>query len=84
MGEEHLQNVVGSFGQVGTKHNGTVAGTLGDLCMYGLPVLLLSGKPERLLVWVWGLCASSGKNGAEANILKGKMWVMQQLCHLPC
>lgn len=43
------------FGQVGVKHIRMGTGTWGRLCMYGFPVLQCSGKPEGLLVWIWGL-----------------------------
>jgi len=51
----------GGFGQVGTRHMGTGAGTRGDFCTYERPVRMLPGKAEGLLVWLWAPCANSGK-----------------------
>lgn len=49
-GRETSPEDQGGFGQVGMKHTETSTGTQGKLCMHGLPVFLLYGEPEGLLV----------------------------------
>lgn len=81
MGEEHLQKVGIALARLVMKHKWMGASTRGAFAYIEPPVLLQSGKPEGVLVCFGGLCANSSKNGA--NTLKGIMWVMPQLYHLP-
>lgn len=75
MGEEHLQ-VRWARDTQGQARRETFAhmATLGSCCLGNLKGSL-SG---------FGVCVPTAeKNGAEANVSKGKIWVMQQLCCSP-